>query len=237
QAMAEVLTRGHWQRAIEIRSPANAATDPAAHLTSVSCGAAGDCVAVGGYITKGNDEEVMAAVEARGKWRRAVQVRLPRNANAEPQALLNDVSCVPGSYCEAVGTYVEKSGVSAAFAVHESGGSWRPAVQVGSLPAGAHKPPGASDLAGVSCTRSDCLAAGFYQDVYGGLVPMVVLGDGAEWQRARAVPVPAHAAARSQQDAGLLAISCDAADLYCTAVGDYANAADISEAMAAAGGM
>ena len=81
------------------------------------------------------------------------------------------------------------------------------------------------------------LAVGAYQNTSGELVPMAVTGEGSQWQRAVSTGIPSPAAKGSLQNAALIAVSCDAAEIYCTAVGDYADTGGIDEAMAASGGM
>jgi hypothetical protein len=236
QAMAEAMSRGRWQRAVTIRPPANAFVRPAAYLSSVSCRAVGQCVAVGHYTEKTGVEVTMAAVESRGKWGRAVEVGLPRGSAGSPEAEFTSVSCT-GAVCEAVGTYTTRSGQSTAFAVEETRGRWRDSVQITSLPAGARKTAPTVELFGISCLPNACLAVGDYENQAGAQVPMAVLGFGRTWERGKSTGLPAHAATGSAQDARLWAVTCDAKDLYCSAAGNYNPATGSPEAMAAAGGM
>jgi hypothetical protein len=241
QAMAEAMTRGRWQRAVTIPPPANADTRPAAYLSSVSCTGVGQCVAVGGYTDKTGAEVAMAALESKGKWGRAVEVGLPRGAAASPTGTLYAVSCAGKATCEAAGDYTTSGGAQAAFVEEESRGRWRDAVQITSLPSGAQTSPPTVELGGISCTPASCLTVGTYRDKAGGLVPMTVLGSGRTWERAKSFGLPHGAAAGSGQSATLIAVTCDAADIYCTGVGDYTPvgglATGATEAMAAAGGM
>jgi hypothetical protein len=232
QAMVEAMTRGRWQRAVTVRAPAGAYIRPTAYLSSVSCTAVGDCVAVGHFVDKATAYVPMAAVETRGKWGRAVQVDLPRGGLTGE---LNSVSCVRTG-CEAAGTYTTRSG-STAFVVNEARGRWRYSLQITSLPAGALKSAPTVDLFGISCLPYGCLAVGGYENRVGALVPMTVLGSGRTWVQAKSVGLPHGGALSESQPAQLWAVSCDAADLYCTAAGNYSPAGGTSEAMAASGGM
>jgi hypothetical protein len=241
QAMAEAMARGRWQRAVTIRPPANAYVRPAAYLSSVSCTAVGQCVAVGGYTDKTGAEVAMAALESKGKWGRAVHVGLPRGAAVSPTATLFAVGCAGKVTCEAAGDYTTSDNAQAAFVEQESRGRWRDAVQVASLPSGAQRSPSTVELGGISCSPLSCLAVGDYRDKAGALVPMTVLGSGRTWERAKSFGLPHGAAAGSGQSATLIAVTCDAADIFCTGVGDYTPvgglATGATEAMAAAGGM
>jgi hypothetical protein len=234
QAMAEAMTRGRWQRAVPIRAPANAGPRPAAYLSSVSCTAVGQCVAVGHYTDKATAEVAMAAIETRGKWGRAVEVALPRRSAGSPEAEMTSVSCVR-AVCEAAGTYTTKAGQSTTFVTEETHGRWRDAVQITSLPAGGKE--AVVDLFGISCIPNACLAVGAYEDKAGALVPMAVAGGGRTWERAKSTGLPHGAAAGAAQNSQLWAVSCDAADVYCTAAGNYDPASGTGAAMVAAGGM
>jgi hypothetical protein len=235
--MAEAMTRGRWQRAVTIRPPANAYARPAAYLSSVSCTAVGQCVAVGHYTDKATAEVAMAAVETRGKWGRAVEVGLPARSAGSPEAEMTSVSCVR-AVCEAAGTYTIRSGQSTAFVAAEMRGRWRDAVQITALPTGAQKTAPTVDLFGISCIPNACMAVGAYQNQAGALVPMAVVGLGRTWERAKSTPLPRGAAGGGAQGSQLWAVACDAADLYCTAAGDYAPATGSPQAaMVAAGGM
>jgi hypothetical protein len=236
QAMAEAMTRGRWQRAVSIRPPANAYTRPAAYLSSVSCTAVGQCVATGHYTDKATAQVAMAAIETRGKWGRAFEVGLPRGSAGSPESEMTSVSCVK-AVCEATGTYTSRFGQSTAFVVEETRGRWRDAVQITSLPAGAQKASPTVELFGISCIPNACLAVGAYQDQAGALVPMAVAGGGRTWERAKSTGLPHGAAAGAAQSSQLWAVTCDAADIYCTAVGNYNPAVGTTTAMAAAGGM
>jgi hypothetical protein len=236
QAMAETMSRGRWQRAVTIRPPANAFARPAAYLSSVSCTAVGQCLAVGHYTEKSGAVVAMAALESKGKWGRAAEVGLPRGAAASPEAEMVSVSCVR-SVCEAAGNYIARSGQSASFVTEETRGRWHATVQITSLPTGARKSAPMGQLFGISCLPNACLAVGDYENQVGAQVPMAVLGFGSMWQRAKSTGLPKHALPGSAQSARLWAVNCDARDLYCTAVGDYDPATGTSQAMAAAGGM
>jgi hypothetical protein len=237
EAMAVAMTRGRWQRAVAIRPPTNAYVAPSAHLDAVSCTAAGQCAAVGGYTDRATDGEPLAAMESRGKWGRAVEVGLPADASREPQAQLYAVSCVRNLYCEAAGEYVTKYGYQAGFVEAETRGRWRTAMQIFSLPGGAKTSPPLTELGGISCIPAECIAVGTYENDKGGYVPMTVLGSGRIWERARSFGLPRGAASGGAENAELSAVTCIAADHYCYGAGDYNLLNGTSEAMAAAGGI
>jgi hypothetical protein len=232
EAMAETESGGHWQRAVAIRPPANASSNPSAHLSAISCPKAGDCVAVGGYTTKSLDIELMVAVEVKDKWGRALQVQMPADAAAEPLAELYSVSCPSEGRCVAVGNYSTTASRGLPLAVAESGGNWQRAVGLTRLPAGAESAGQYATLNGVTCRGSSCVAVGAYVKTAGVSLPMAITEPKGRWSRAVEVGTPPHAASGSARSATLFGVACSGAT-DCTAVGQYVNDALINEAMAA----
>jgi hypothetical protein len=231
EAMAETESGRHWQRAVTIRPPTNADSNPSAHLAAVNCPKAGDCVAVGAYTTKSLTEEVMAAVETKGKWGRAVQIRMPGDALAEPLAELYSVSCPSARDCVAVGSYSNTADRGLPLVVAESGGHWKRAIGISALPPGAEYSNQDATLNGVTCTASSCVAVGSYENADAVSMAMAVSESRGRWGSAVQVDTPAHAASGSAQDATLFGVACTRA--HCTAVGQYVNSTDVDEAMAA----
>jgi len=122
-------------------------------LSSVSCWAAGECVAVGEarqYTLSTSAVPVVAVLHA-GTWTTSV----PATAGTDTSASLNSVSCVDGSHCMAVGVAATPGAVvGTAFADSFDGSTWRPVT--GIEPSGSSN----SQLDGVSCTYSSCTAVG-----------------------------------------------------------------------------
>ena len=222
----------HWRRASAIRLPSNAAANPDAHLTAVSCPKAGDCEAVGTYTATGNQGEALAVGETKGRWGKAAEIKLPK-VNVEPLAELLSVSCPSPGSCVAVGSYITLSGLMAALAVREVRSHWQPGVHLTALPAGAAT--GNSQLAnlnGVSCTSSQCVAVGQYTDPQGGQLAMAISESGGKWARGVQVSPPPHGASGSAQSVDLFAVTCLRSG-SCTAVGDYTTKSKALAAMAA----
>jgi hypothetical protein len=225
-----VQSRGHWLRGARIAPPGNAEVrDSSAHLSAIACEAPDYCVAVGAYFTKSGASQGMAVSELKGHWAKSVQVPAPANAPKEPQVELYSVGCSPHRYCLAVGAYVTKSGAGEALAAFYEGGRWRRAVGITALPANANADPNAS-LDGVSCGGLTCLAVGDYQDRQGGQAVMAISESAGRWAGAP-VPLPAHAASGTAQQAYLFGVICTPD--WCAAGGQYVDAAHVPEAMAA----
>jgi hypothetical protein len=89
-----------------------------------------------------------------------------------------------------------------------------------------------SGLEAVSCTKSECVAVGFYNDKAKGLAIMATTETGHTWHRAVQLGLPAHAAQAAHQLAELFGVACGDHD-DCTAVGSYTTTSQIPEAVAA----
>jgi len=136
----------------DLRAPAPASEYDA--LGSISCPAAGTCMAVGAYAA-GPHFYSLADELSGGKWR---QVAAPSATTATgDQDVLQSVSCASASLCEAVGTSGVPSGkniLSTGYAEGWNGSAW--SLQKVSWPAGSH-----SSLFSVACpTAGYCLAVG-----------------------------------------------------------------------------
>jgi hypothetical protein len=194
QAAASSRTFG---RATQIEPPVNVAANPQAALYGVACPWAGDCAAGGTYRDADGDNEPMAATEVHGKWRRAVQIRLPANAAVQPYAEVNGVACARAGSCIAVGYYESSTGIGLGFIAADSGGRWARAVDP-RLPAGAGTD--GSALEGASCPRAgSCEAIGAYNDKAGHDQAMAIAEVHGRWQRGTLVRMPANAAANPRR--------------------------------------
>lgn len=233
EAVVVARSGGRWRRALAIRPPAKAAANPAAHFSAVSCPTRSHCVAVGAYTTRGLDDEVMAAVEVRGRWQRATQIRMPANASGQPVADLYSVSCSSARDCVATGSYADKQAQSYPLIVSYSRGRWQRATGLTRLPGGAKRAGQSATLNAVSCTAHSCTAAGSYENTRGVVLAMVVARARGRWGRAVRIRLPSGAASGSAQDATLFGIACHGTR-SCTAAGSYAgsSSAHAPEAMA-----
>lgn len=89
-------------RAVEIRLPANASASQLAFLATVDCRPGGECVAGGGYESRGDTlirEQPMIVTESRGRWARARELALP----SPKQGYLASIDCTGSGSCVAAG--------------------------------------------------------------------------------------------------------------------------------------
>src|SRR5438128_2219935 len=102
-------TAGTWATGVEASLPADAGSDPAVNLTSVSCASAGNCSAVGLYCDSSDHRQGLLLRESGRSWATGVEATLPANAGSNPLVALGSVSCASAGNCGAVGTYFDSS--------------------------------------------------------------------------------------------------------------------------------
>jgi hypothetical protein len=210
---------GPWRKATEIASPANAAANPDAFMTGISCSAPGTCAVVGNYSLSPSRFAAMGAVESRGTWHRATGIAAPRGAIASTYTSITSISCLATGPCLGVGQYAVSATQSRAMAVTEASGRFGAAVAITAVPRGASKHP-SSYLQGVSCRPSGiCFAVGGGRNQAGRSAAMYLVRSDGRWQAAF-LPAPDGATAGPGQLSALQAVSCTGR-AQCSAVGYY----------------
>jgi hypothetical protein len=211
-------TGGSWQPAVEVTLPANAAAQPRATLSSVSCAAAGECSAVGTYVDAAGDWQGLLVVQAAGAWQPGAEVSLPANALGSGQNVaLRSVSCGSVGDCSAAGSYTDSANATQGLLVTETAGAWQPAVEA-SLPANAQSRPNVG-LGSVSCVSSGaCTAVGHYADTGGNTQELWLTESAGTWGTGVAAAAPPNAGPGS--GVNLSSVSCPASQ-DCSAVGTY----------------
>lgn len=219
-------------QAVEVLSPSNAASDPLANLSAISCTSAGNCTGAGYYYDTSGNYQPMAATEFNGTWAQAVQLTLPMNAGSPAFPILSGVSCTSIGNCVAVGSYVDDLDETEMMAMSQSGGSWSNGVEL--TPPSTASNPANPYLTGVSCpSAGNCMAVGSYADASGSPQAMAVPESAGTWQQAVEVAAPAGAGAYPY--AFLNGVSCTSIGT-CAAVGYYEDNSGYQQVMAAAEG-
>src|SRR5260221_5286127 len=95
---------------IEAPLPANAASNPFANVSSVSCASAGNCTAVGLYFDSSGNQLGVLLTETAGTWATGTEAALPASAASNPVVFLASVSCASAGHFTAVGFYTDSSG-------------------------------------------------------------------------------------------------------------------------------
>lgn len=215
QAFLVSETNGTWGDAVEVPGLA-ALHSGSASINSVSCFAAGACVA-GGYYSDGTgNQQAFVVSEKNGTWSDAVEVPGTAALNTGGSAAVDEVSCVAGGACSAGGYYTDGSGRQA-FVVSRAHGRWGSAVEVpgtATLNSG-----GFARVYTLSCASAgSCAAGGIYRDGADQYQAYLVSKTNGRW--GKAIQVPGTAALNQGGNAGLEALSCGAAGI-CAAGGVY----------------
>jgi hypothetical protein len=214
QAMVVTESRSKWGRGVEVKLPANAASNPEAEVNGVACTSPGNCVAVGYYQPKVGEDSGFIVSQRRGAWSRAVAAApLPKGITA---SWLYAVACPAAGSCAAAGDfYVQKTETTTAVVLAQVRGRW---TQEHALPPLAGHAP---DMTGIACSRvGDCVADGFYFPTTSVTVTLPIGYDESRghWGKASAVALPKNA---TTGEAGFAAATC-VLRASCLGAGGYA---------------
>ncbi len=115
RAMVDSQDKQGWPQAREVPPPATVHQPASYGFRSISCTAGGTCAAVG-FIDTGSATMPLIATRSGGSWKAAFTIKPPPGATTQAgNSALSGVSC-PGSSCTAVGSYLDSSRHTAAFA-------------------------------------------------------------------------------------------------------------------------
>jgi hypothetical protein len=226
--LLETLSGGRWT-AQEAPLPADASPEGEQGVTmsSVSCPAAGTCVAVGSYPSVSGDRGLIAAYSG-GDWK-VSEAPLPKDPAGSSVSLdLSSLSCPTAGTCVAAGednsSTPDSSGGFDGVLETLSGGTWK----VTSVPV-LSKDDYDIKLASISCpSATSCAVAGIYIDAPAGDHPegLLMTLSGGKWHVQRA-PLPSDAVNIAPMPdvppTELMAVTCASAG-RCVAVGQYTSA-------------
>jgi hypothetical protein len=157
------------------------AMDPESQVSSVSCGAPGNCAAGGSFTQAGDGVLGFVASEHGGVWGRAIPA--PSLDPLITSSTIRSVSCGAPGNCVAGGSFTPSGGLGTAFVVSEVNGRWGTALVVPNI-ANLSK-GGLSDVNGVSCpTAGNCVVVGGF-DAGGITQPYVAEERGGSWGQAQ----------------------------------------------------
>lgn len=148
-------------------------------LGSVSCPAAGSCVAVGHYANATTGIVPLAETLSGGPWTATAVPTSGLNPPEKNSASLTKVSCPTAGTCVAIGTYLAAPNDLQSVIATLSGGSWT------AMTAPAPAANGLVELLGLSCPAAgSCVAAGYYRDLSGSLHPLLDTLSAGTWTAA-----------------------------------------------------
>ncbi len=199
QAFVASERNGRWSAAQEVPGSAALNAGGNAAVTSVSCGAAGDCAAGGSYqssaslyfLTGSYPVQAFVVSERNGRWQTAEEVPGTAALNVAVQATVSSVSCPSASSCLA-GGYVYSGAVSEGpwypemFVTTATNGRWGnagvPPVS-GALVTGFYDP-----IVSVSCSSAGNCGVGGYFTTGPDWVSFVASERNGRWIAAQEVP-------------------------------------------------
>ena len=193
-------------------------------VTSMSCPAAGSCLAGGpgylsgsGFLTRPPGAAFIFS-ERSGRWGPARPVPgLGLLTRGESE--VDSVSCVDAGDCAVGGSFVDRSGRAQVFVVDERGGVWGQAQPVPGL--AALNKGGRAGLTQVSCGSAGyCAAGGWYLNLKGRPRQQAWVATEVRGRWGMAGRVPGTAALNTGGNAAVTSVSCTAAS--CVAGGWYA---------------
>ena len=194
-------SRTSWSP-VKMPLPGDAAASPQAVIANVACPSATMCVGAGDYSTSSGDNEGMLITGSGTSWS-PVKLPLPGDAAANPQVVVEDLTCPSTARCIAVGSYDDSSGNTQGLLVTRSGTSW--VATEAPLPPNAGSIPFGVRISSVACpSTTTCVAAGHYRDSSGNFYGLLLTGSGPSWTPAEA-PLPARA---SFTPVGLASVAC-----------------------------
>ena len=214
-AVAQV---GTWGTAIEVPGLESLNQSGLAQLNSVSCGAAGNCVAGGSYGDGSGHGQAFVASEKNGTWRKAIEVPGVGILNVGGFATVYSVSCATAGNCAAVGIYTDVSGHGQAFVVSETNGTWGTAIKVPGT-ARLNKFGTSINHDFVSCASpGNCAAVGGYEDGASHFQVFVASQTNGTWSKA--IKMPFLGILNWGGSAQVSSVSCATAG-NCAAAGSY----------------
>ena len=219
--------KSRWGIAEEVPGIAALNTGGSAQVTSVSCGAAGNCAAGGYYNSSSTGQQAFVADEVNGTWGSATELPGTAALNADGSAQVASVSCGAAGNCAAGGDYNSSTGQQA-FVADEVNGTWSSATEVPGT--GALNTGGIAEITSVSCASAgDCTAGGYYSDTSTSQQAFVADEVNGTWNSATEVP---GTSALNTGIAQVTSVSCGSAG-NCTAGGYYVDSSSAQQAFVA----
>jgi hypothetical protein len=166
QGLAVTETSGTWGRAVALKMPAAAASNPHVFFYGyggISCRANASCSAGGQYRDAGGNYQGFLVSEEHGVWKTATTLALPGGAQqAGKNGGVVGVSCSSPGNCSAGAAYLDATGNYQALVVNEVAGQWQTGLKV-TLPPGATTVGVDGGVYGVFCQKNGaCVATGSF---------------------------------------------------------------------------
>jgi len=221
EPLVDTLAGSTWT-ALTAPVPGNAAANPQASLSAITCVSTTSCVAIGSYVDAGGYDYGLIDTLSGTTWS-ATQAPEPPDAGTDADtnqsASLDAVAC--SATCVVAGSYQDTAGFSYGLIDTLSGTTWS-ATQAPEPPdAGTDADTNQSaSLDAVACSAT-CVVAGSYQDTAGFSYGLIDTLSGTTWSATQAPEPPdAGTDAGGNQGASLTSVSCPSGGA-CVVVGAY----------------
>jgi hypothetical protein len=228
EAFTMSMVAGVWgQPTVPVFADGVQRTEPFSGLTSVSCASAGNCVAVGYFITP--DPGFVASAFTMSMvawvWGQATPAVFGSGVqNANPDSQFYSVSCGSAGNCVAAGYFKKLVGGNSPFTMSMVSGVWgqaTPAVFDSGVQQNANPDAGFNS---VSCgSAGNCVAAGYFKNLSGGNSPFTMSMVTGVWGQATSA-VFANGVQNAQPNSEFKSVSCASAG-NCVAAGYFRNLA------------
>ena len=216
-AAASTAAPPSWTPGATIALPLQASGESSV-LTSVSCWGAGNCEAVGTFLSKSGLIRPMAVNDNGGRWGQAEEIELPSNATMP--AHFNRLSCSQPGWCGAAGSYEDTSSRVHPIVASERDGVWGHATEVQLPNPGELEQPAQPLIRSVSCVGTgSCVAVGTYIEAPENYKAFVLRSAEGMWESTADV-LTTPGKAEEKPRASLESVACWAPG-SCTAVGQY----------------
>lgn len=203
-ALVQRWDGSNWSSQTFVRPTGSISTS----LAGVACTGASACIAVGYWVDNLLVSHPLAASWNGSSW---TELTVPTVASSTGTNL-SAISCVSGSACTAVGTYLDARRTPLPAAVSWDGSRWT--LQTVATPRNAL----ATFLNGVSCTSSRACTTVGYSTNANGVFAIAERWDGTSWTEQTLASAPV-----GSTGSALLGVSCTSGT-HCSAVGYYLDA-------------
>ncbi|MDA8400564.1 MAG: hypothetical protein M0008_11070 [Actinomycetota bacterium] len=210
ETLAEIWNGTSWST-MTSQNPSTSAN----YLNGISCVSSSSCVATGFYINSSGAPQTLVEYWNGTSW----VIQTSPNTSTSQDNFLYGVSCASSTSCEAVGDYIDSSGVYQTLIEYWNGTSWVTQTS-----------PNTSTslnnfLYGVSCSSSSsCMTVGGYVDSSGATETLAESRNGTSWS------IPTTPNPSSTMNA-LNGVTC-ASSASCLATGFEMSASGISQTLA-----
>jgi hypothetical protein len=152
QAFVANEVNGAWRKAQQVPGAAALNAGGVARVTSLSCPAAGTCVAAGAYKPTRGPYQLFVVNQGAGRWRQSIELPGSGRLVTHNGSSVGGVSCASAATCEVGGTLQTGASSTRGFLAGETGGRWG---RLFVLPDGT-----ATTITALSCPAPGYCAAG-----------------------------------------------------------------------------